>query len=121
MIVSINRLSYPSNVEGDKSKIVAERVSDMRVKCDFFGPMRELVEVKTVERDLPPETTVLELVHDLDDQYETFADRVLNENGTINNGVNVTVNGTHVRQLADGDTELEDEATVRFAPAIVGG
>lgn len=78
-------------------------------------------EQKNVERTLPPEATVEDLVDDLEEHCEGFFERIEDETGVIDGRITVTVDGTPVQQLKGTSTQLHDGATVRFAPAIVGG
>lgn len=93
----------------------------MLVECNFFGPLRENVGTKTIERELPEGATVADLVDELADEFDEFAPRVVDESGAIRDSINVTVDGRNVRQLEGVETPLEDGTTVRFAPSVVGG
>jgi molybdopterin synthase sulfur carrier subunit len=93
----------------------------MRVECEFFGPFRDAVGAKTVERDLPAGATVEDLARDLAAEFDAVGERVLGADGGVADDANVTVDGRNVRQLDGAATGLSDGATVRFAPPVVGG
>ena len=93
----------------------------MEVEIKLFGPMREAVGEKTLVRTLPEGATVGDLIDDLVDEYPTLEGRFLDEDGDIDSGVNVTVNGTNVRQRDGPATELADGDLLRTAPPVAGG
>jgi len=93
----------------------------MRVECTFYGPLREAAGHKTLERDLAADATVADLVADLVAEFDDFEESLLGTDGQLGDSVNVTVDGTNVRQLAGEETELADGDIVRFAPPVVGG
>lgn len=93
----------------------------MDVEVKLFGPVREDVGEKTLRRTLPEGATVADLVDDLVGTYPRLDGRFLSEEGELDSGVNVTVEGTNVRQLDGLSTGLEDGDVVRVAPPVVGG
>lgn len=93
----------------------------MRVECNFFGPFRGAVGAKTVERELPAGATVADLAAVLADEFDELSEAIVNEDGGLADGINVTVDGRNVRQLEGESTPLADGVTVRFAPPVVGG
>jgi molybdopterin synthase sulfur carrier subunit len=92
----------------------------MQVECHFFGPFRDDVGAKTVERSLPAGATVEDLVSNLARDFPRVTDRVIDD-GEVATSANVTVDGRNVRQRDGVHTPLADGATVRFAPPVVGG
>lgn len=93
----------------------------MHVECNFFGPFRDTVGTKTVERECPRGTTLLELIYDLEEEYEGIADQLLADEETLKENISIAVDGEHVRQLDGEKTELDDGSVVRFAPPVSGG
>lgn len=93
----------------------------MDVEVKLFGPMREDVGEKTLVRTLPEGATVADLVENLVADYPVLDGRLLDDEGDIDTHVNVTVNGTNVRQREELATELEDGDVLRTAPQVVGG
>ncbi len=87
----------------------------------LFGPIREAAGEKTLVRTLPDGATVGDLADDLADDYPALSGWLLNEDGEVDGGVNVTVNGTNVRQLDGAATTLGDGDVLRAAPPVVGG
>jgi len=93
----------------------------MRIECNFFGPFRDAVGAKTVERELPDGATVADLAAALADEFDGLDGAITDADGGLADGINVTVDGRNVRQLEGGATPLSDGVTVRFAPPVVGG
>lgn len=93
----------------------------MNVECNFFGPFRETVGTKTIERECPPGTILIELIDDLETDYEGIAGQLLAEEGKLKENISITVDSEHVRQLDEEETELADGSVVRFAPPVSGG
>lgn len=93
----------------------------MEVEIKLFGPMREDVGEKTLVRTLPEGATVDDLLEALVADYPTLEGRFRDEDGGVDSGVNITVNGTNVRQRDGTATELADGDVLRTAPPVAGG
>lgn len=93
----------------------------MDVEIKLFGPIREDVGEKRLRRTVPEGSTVGDVVADLIEAYPQLDGRFLDADGELDAGVNVTVNGTNVRQLDGLSTDLEDGDVLRAAPPVVGG
>lgn len=93
----------------------------MDVECNFFGPIRDVVGTKTIVHELPPGTTVTELVTDLDETYDGVADQLLKGESELADNLVITVDGRNVRQLDGEETILDDGAVVRISPSVGGG
>lgn len=90
----------------------------MQVECVFFGPFRDAVGEKTVHREASG--TVGDLLAELEGSHSGLDGRLLTD-GDLSPDVAVTVNETHLQQLGDLATELEDGDVVRLMPPIHGG
>lgn len=90
----------------------------MRVECAFYGPLRDPVGEKTVQRDLDDGATVGDLLADLEAAYP---DLDLLADGERRDHLTITVEGKDVRHLDGADTELEDGTLVRLTGAVYGG
>ena len=93
----------------------------MKVELRCFGPVREAVGAKTAERELPEEATVGDLLTELAAEASELEGQLLDESGEVQGSINVTVEGTNVRQLDGAATVLSDGDVVRIAPPVVGG
>ncbi|MQC16962.1 MAG: MoaD/ThiS family protein [Chloroflexi bacterium] len=65
--------------------------------------------------------TVAELIENLDRDYPGFASTVLDEAGELRRFVNIYLNDEDVRYLGGKATEIGDDDTVSFLPALAGG
>ena len=93
----------------------------MPIECHFFGPLREAVGTKTVERTIDSGATVQEVVEDLVADYPDLTDGLLDDDGAIHDAVNVTLNKENINHLNGPETTLEDGDVLRFASAVIGG
>ncbi len=93
----------------------------MHVEFNFFGPMREAVGSKTVERSLPDDATVDDALRDAAEEYPDLRPLLFSDGDDLASRLTVTVNGTNVRQREGGETPLSDGDTLRLAPPVHGG
>lgn len=92
----------------------------MRVEWNFFGPMRDAVGTKTVERTLADDASVRDAVDDVVATHPELADHLLDD-GALDASTNLTKNGTNVAHLDGGATPLSDGDVLRAALPVVGG
>ena len=93
----------------------------MLIECNFFGPLREAVGTKTVQHDIDADATVKDVVDGLVDEYPDLGEGLLDEDGSIHDAVNVTLNKENINHLNGPETVLEDGDVLRFASAVIGG
>ena len=65
--------------------------------------------------------TLAEVIAGLDAAHPGFADRLLDEDGSLRKFVNVFVDDDDVRYLDGLDTQVADGITVSIIPAVAGG
>ena len=65
--------------------------------------------------------TLAEVIAGLDAAHPGFADRLLDEDGSLRKFVNVFVDDDDVRYLDGLDTQVRDGVTVSIIPAVAGG
>lgn len=92
----------------------------MNVELRFFATFRETVGTKVVESDYPSETTVGDVLRDLEGQYEDLEDQLL-ENGHLRPHINVLKNGREVLHLDGLETDLADGDQLSIFPPVAGG
>lgn len=107
--------------ESGEFKRPSPRGIPVPIECHFFGPLREAVGTKTVERAIEPDETVLAVVDDLVADYPDLTDGLLDDDGSIHDAVNVTLNKENINHLNGPETTLEDGDVLRFASAVIGG
>lgn len=93
----------------------------MEVEVHLFGPFRDAVGEKVVSRPVPSDAAVGDVLAALADEHSELAGRFRTDDGELRGDVNVTRNGTHVRQLDGLETPLSDGDLLRIAPPVKGG
>lgn len=64
---------------------------------------------------------VIEVIEDLDRNYEGFKARLCEENGKIRRFVNIYVNDEDIRFMQNLETPVSDGDELSIVPAIAGG
>ena len=65
--------------------------------------------------------TLADVISNLDAAHPGFADRLLDDDGSLRKFVNVFVDDEDVRYLDGLDTKVDDGITVSIIPAVAGG
>ena len=65
--------------------------------------------------------TLSELISSLESAHPGFADRLLDDDGSLRKFVNIFVDDDDVRYLDGLDTQVADGITVSIIPAVAGG
>jgi molybdopterin synthase sulfur carrier subunit len=65
--------------------------------------------------------TLSEVISGLDAAHPGFADRLLDDDGSMRKFVNIFVDDDDVRYLDGLDTDVSDGITVSIIPAVAGG
>jgi molybdopterin synthase sulfur carrier subunit len=92
----------------------------MNVELRFFATFREAVGTKVVEREYDEETTVGEVLRELETEYDGLAGQLV-ENGGLRPHINVLKSGREVLHLDGMETELEDGDQLSIFPPVAGG
>ncbi|WP_129116013.1 ubiquitin-like small modifier protein 1 [Halegenticoccus tardaugens] len=92
----------------------------MQVRCHFFGPLREGIGEKTVEREVEPGMTVDDFLAMVTADHSEL-EELLFMNGELRDSITITRNGKHVSYQNGLDTELEADDDIRVTPSIQGG
>lgn len=95
----------------------------MRIRVQYLGQIRAILNKKNEEVEVPPKTTVYELLKRLSKKYgKEFKVEVFEDDGeNVREGVIVTVNGKAVKQLRGIDTPLKLGDIVALLPLFAGG
>jgi len=92
------------------------------MKVNFFATLRQIVGQKTVEIDLPEQTSVQEFVEMVVTEYPPMRKELLDEDGNLYRHVHVFVNGRDAPFLANGmETIIQPNDTLNIFPAVGGG
>ena len=75
----------------------------------------------TLQLDVPPATTLRQVLDEIDRQFPGAAAKILDGDGRPHRYVNLYVNGDDVRHGAGMDTPVRDTDEILILPAISGG
>jgi len=95
----------------------------MRVKVQYLGPVRVMLDKREEEVEVSLKTTVYELLRKLSNTYgEGFEREVFEDDGgSIRDGLIITVNGRAIGQLDGVRTSLKLGDVVTLLPLFAGG
>ncbi|OVE85842.1 ubiquitin-like small modifier protein 1 [Natronolimnobius baerhuensis] len=91
------------------------------VTCTLYGPLREIVGTKSLEREIDDEATAGGVFDDLVAEYPDLRALLFDEDGTFSDSVSVMKNGRNVAFEDGVDTALEDGDTLSASPPAEGG
>ncbi len=92
------------------------------MKVNFFATLRQIVGQKTVEIELPKNTSVQDFLEILTTQYPPMRKELLDPNGNLYRHVHVFVNGRDAPFLENGmETIIQPTDTLNIFPAVGGG
>ncbi len=110
---------------------MAERPARNEIPTDLviFPDMSVNVRIPTTLRPMSGGNKIVEVepgtlssvIADLEAAHPGFADRLLDDDGTLRKFVNVFVDDDDVRYLDGLDTQVGDGITVSIIPAVAGG
>lgn len=92
----------------------------MNVELRFFATFRQAVGQKTLEREFPDDSSVGDVLRELEADYEGLDGQLL-ENGELRPQINVLLNGREVLHMESVDTAVEDGDTLSIFPPVAGG
>lgn len=94
----------------------------MDVTCVLFGPLRDATGNREVTLSVEKEeATIDDVLEALTGEYPDMDGQLLNDDGTIQDGIVVTLEKRHVSQLEGATTDVPPGATVRITPSLQGG
>jgi molybdopterin synthase sulfur carrier subunit len=92
------------------------------MKVNFYATLRQIVGQKTIELDMPPETTVRQMVEAVMKQYPLMRPELIDENGDLHGHIHIFVNGRDAPYLADKlDTVIASSDKIDIFPPVGGG
>jgi molybdopterin synthase sulfur carrier subunit len=92
------------------------------MKVSFYATLRQVVGQKTIEFELPPGSTVRQLLDEMLRRYPALRHELLDEQGDMFSHVHIFVNGRDAPFLANAlDTEIKMDDVVGVFPAVGGG
>ena len=92
------------------------------MEVHFYATLRAIVGKKTVQVDLPPNTTALQLVEMVSEQYPALRAELLDAENRFQRHMKMFINGREAVYLEDRfDTIIKPEDKVDIFPPIGGG
>ena len=92
------------------------------MKVNFYATLRQIVGQKTVEFDLPPGTTAIQLVEAVMKQFPRMRPELVDENGDLHGHIHIFVNGRDAPFLENKiDTVIQPADKIDIFPAVGGG
>jgi len=92
------------------------------VKVNFYATYRAIVGQKTIEFDIPPGSTVQQLVDLIIERYPDFYGQLLDENGALYRHIHIFINGRDTYYLPDDlNTIVDTKDKIDIFPPVGGG
>ncbi len=92
------------------------------MKVNYYATLREIVGQKTIDFDIPPDSTIGFLIQQMVNRFPDLRPALVDADGQLRGHVHVFVNGRDVPYLENQmDTVLKEGDTVSVFPAVGGG
>jgi len=92
------------------------------MKVNFYATLRDITGQKTVDIDIPENTTVRQLVDAIVRRYPLLHDKLIDENGDLWGFIHIFINGRDAPFLDDElETVINPVDTISIFPAVGGG
>jgi sulfur-carrier protein len=92
------------------------------MKVNFYATLREIVGQKTIDIDIPPDSTIGFLIGQAADRFPALRPAIVDVDGQLLRHVHVFVNGRDVPFLEKQmDTVLAADDVIGVFPAVGGG
>ncbi len=94
----------------------------MEIKIIIPSPLRNLSNgERSVNIELDENSTILDSIDKLDDIYSGISAKIIDENNSLHNFVNIFMDGEDVRYMQGVDTKLIQGSEISIVPAVAGG
>ena len=92
------------------------------MKVHFYATLRAIIGKKTVEVDMPPNTTALKLVETVSDEYPALRAELLDAENRFQAHMKMFINGREAVYLEDKfETIIQAEDKIDIFPPVGGG
>lgn len=92
------------------------------MKVNFYATFRMLTGKKTVEFDLPVESTIRDLINQVIERFPAFTGQLIDDQGEMFRHIHVFINGRDTYYLPDGlETILQQNEKIDIFPPVAGG
>ena len=94
----------------------------MEIKIIIPSPLRNLSNgERSVNIELDENSTILDSINKLDDIYSGISAKIIDDNNSLHNFVNIFMDGEDVRYIQGVDTKLIPGSEISIVPAVAGG
>ena len=94
----------------------------MEIKIIIPSPLRNLSNgERSVNIELDENSTILDSLNKLNDIYSGISAKIIDENNSLHNFVNIFMDGEDVRYMNGVDTKLIQGSEISIVPAVAGG
>ena len=94
----------------------------MEIKIIIPSPLRNLSNgERSVNIELDENSTILDSINKLNDIYSGISAKIIDENNSLHNFVNIFMDGEDVRYMQRVDTKLIPGSEISIVPAVAGG
>ncbi len=93
----------------------------MKISVKFFGVLRQLVEINSIDVELEKSISMAELLNIISKKTKKDLTDKLLENNKIKKGTLLLINGKNVTHLQGLKTFVPTDSTVSFFPPSGGG
>ena len=94
----------------------------MEIKIIIPTPLRNLSNgERSVNIELDENSTILDSINKLNDIYSGISAKIIDENNSLHNFVNIFMDGEDVRYMQGVDTKLIPGSEISIVPAVAGG
>ena len=94
----------------------------MEIKIIIPSPLRNLSNgERSVNIELDENSTLWDSITKLDDIYSGISAKIIDENNSLHNFVNIFMDGEDVRYMQGVDTKLIPGSEISIVPAVAGG
>ena len=94
----------------------------MEIKIIIPSPLRNLSNgERSVNIELDENSTILDSINKLNDIYSGISAKIIDENNSLHNFVNIFMDGEDVRYMQGIDTKLTPGSEISIVPAVAGG
>jgi len=94
----------------------------MEIKIIIPSPLRNLSNgERSVNIELEENSTILDSINKLNNIYSGISAKIIDENKSLHNFVNIFMDGEDVRYMEGIDTKLIPGSEISIVPAVAGG
>mgnify|MGYP001336964304 FL=1 len=94
----------------------------MEIKIIIPSPLRSFTNgERSVNIELDENTSILDSINKLNDIYSGISSKIIDDNNSLHNFVNIFMDGEDVRYIQGVDTKLIPNCEISIVPAVAGG